>query len=282
MHRVSVGLLCALTVVSLAFAQSDTPGSKDYPGITRMPGYYINEYKEAQFDSAAFKVTTNGKSTDQQIEGHLINITYRIKKNTPATSMLQVIRNYQNAARSAGGQVLDDTKGGNWYNTTLRLAKTGKEVWILFEARDDAHSLTIVERQAMQQDVVIDAAGMANGLSTNGSISLYGIYFDTAKSDLKPESEPTLSEIAKLLKGNAALKVAVVGHTDMVGDPAANLKLSLARGQSVINALAAKYGIVASRLTPFGNGPYAPVASNKTDEGRAKNRRVELVEFATR
>jgi outer membrane protein OmpA-like peptidoglycan-associated protein len=282
MNRVSVGLLCTLTIVSLAWGQSDTPGSKDYPGITRMPGYYIDEYKEAQFDSATFQVTQGGKQSDQEIEGHTIKIHYFIKENVPETSMLQVIRNYQNAARSAGGQVLDDAKGSNWYNTTLRLAKGGKEVWILVEARSDNHWLTIVERQAMQQDVVMDAAGMANGLSTNGSVSLYGVYFDTSKSELKPESEPTLSEIAKLLKGNAALKVAVVGHTDMVGDPAANLKLSQARAQSVINALAAKYGIVASRLTPFGNGPYAPVASNKTEEGRAKNRRVELVEFATR
>jgi len=282
MNRVSVGLLCKLTIVSLAWGQSDTPGSKDYPGITRMPGYYIDEYKEAQFDSATFQVTQGGKQSDQEIEGHTIKIHYFIKENVPETSMLQVIRNYQNATRSAGGQVLDDSKGSNWYNTTLRLARGGKEVWILVEARSDNHWLTIVERQAMQQDVVMDAAGMANGLSTNGSVSLYGVYFDTGKSELKPESEPTLSEIAKLLKGNAALKVAVVGHTDMVGDSAANLKLSQARAQSVINALAAKYGIAVSRLTPFGNGPYAPVASNKTEEGRAKNRRVELVEFATR
>jgi outer membrane protein OmpA-like peptidoglycan-associated protein len=282
MNRVLVGLLSTLAIVSLAFAQSDTAGSKDYPGITRMPGYYIDEFKDVQFDSATFQVTQNGKQSDQQIEGHTIKIHYFIKQNVPETSMLQVIRNYQNAARSTGGQVLDDAKGSNWYNTTLRLTKDGKEVWILVEARSDNHWVTIVERQAMQQDVTMDAAGMANGLSANGSVSLYGVYFDTGKSDLKPESEPTLSEIAKLLKANAALKVAVVGHTDMVGDPAANLKLSQARAQSVINALAAKYGIVASRLAPFGNGPYAPVASNKTEEGRAKNRRVELVEFATR
>jgi outer membrane protein OmpA-like peptidoglycan-associated protein len=264
------------------FAQSDTAGSKDYPGITRMPGYYIYEYKDVQFDSATFAVTKGGQKTEQNIEGHLIKIQYLIKENVPATSMLQVVRNYQNAARSIGGQVLDDTRGGNWYNTTLRLTKGGKEVWMLVEARDDSHWLTIVERQGMQQDVVMDAAGMASQLSTSGSVSLYGIYFDTAKSELKAESDPTLSEIAKLLKENPTLRVFVVGHTDTVGDPAANLKLSQARAQSVISALVAKYGIAASRLAPFGNGPYAPVASNKTEEGRAKNRRVELVESATR
>ena len=283
-HLMSIAavLLCALTVVVPAFGQDDHPGSHDYPGITRMPGYYIDEYKESQFDAATFKVTTNGNSTDQQIEGHLIKITYRIKDNVPETSMLQVIRNYQNAARSVRGQVLDDTKGDNWWNTTLRLNKPGMETWILLEARSDAHWLTIVERQAMKQDVAIDAAAMAGGLDSNGSISLYGIYFDTGKSDLKPESEPTLSEIAKLLKEKSTLKVAIVGHTDMVGDPAANLRLSQARAQSVIAALVGKYGIASSRLTAFGNGSYAPVASNTTEEGRAKNRRVELVEFSTR
>jgi outer membrane protein OmpA-like peptidoglycan-associated protein len=133
----------------------------------------------------------------------------------------------------------------------------------------------------MQQDIAMDAAGMASGLDANGSVSLYGIYFDTGKSDLKPESESTLVEIAKMLKANSVLKVAIVGHTDMVGDAAVNLKLSQARAQSVISALVSK-GIVATRLTAFGNGPYSPVASNKTEEGRAKNRRVELVEFSTR
>jgi OmpA-OmpF porin, OOP family len=264
-----------------AFGQNDREGTKDYPGITRMPGYYIDQYTETQFDSAQFQVTKDGKKSTQDVEGHFFKIQYSIKDNVPATSMLQVIRNYQNAARTAGGQVLDDTKGGNWYNTTLRLNKDGKEVWILVEARDDSHVLTIVERQAMQQDIVMNASGMADGINSKGSVSLYGIYFDTGKSDLKPESESSISEIVKMLSANSTMKIAVVGHTDMVGDPAANLKLSQARAQSVINALVAK-GIAAARLTPFGNGSYAPVASNKTEEGRAKNRRVELVDFQTR
>ena len=100
MRRIlAILLFGTLTIVPLAFGQSDKPESHDYPGITRMPGYYIDEYKDTQFDAATFKVTANGNSTDQQIEGHLINITYRIKDNAPATSMAQVIRNYQNAAR---------------------------------------------------------------------------------------------------------------------------------------------------------------------------------------
>ena len=281
MNRVAAALLACL-FVSVGFAQNDQEGSKDYPGITRMPGYFIYSYSEEQFTAAAFPVTANGKTTEQQVEGRLVKLTYNIKDNVPATSTLQVIRNYQNAIRTAGGQVLDQHKDGNWDSITFRLTKAGKELWILLEARGDAHAMTIVERQAMQQDVAVDAAAMSQGLSATGSVAIYGIHFDTAKAELKPDSEPILAEIAKLLKTSPALKVFVVGHTDMVGDVALNLKLSQERAQSVVNALVSKYGIAASRLTAFGNGSYAPAASNKTEEGRAKNRRVELVEVATK
>jgi outer membrane protein OmpA-like peptidoglycan-associated protein len=143
-------------------------------------------------------------------------------------------------------------------------------------------TMTIIEKEGMKQEVTMDAAAMAQGLSDAGEVAIYGIYFDTGKSDLKPESEPALEEIAKLLKTSPMLKVFIVGHTDMVGDPAANVKLSQARAQAVVTALVTKNGIAATRLTPFGAGPYAPVASNKIEEGRAKNRRVELVEIATK
>ena len=89
-------------------------------------------------------------------------------------------------------------------------------------------------------------------------------------------------EIAKLLKANQALKLYVVGHTDITADLATNVKLSQARAQSVVNALVSQHGLAAARLIPYGAGPYAPVASNRTEEGRAKNRRVELVEIATK
>jgi outer membrane protein OmpA-like peptidoglycan-associated protein len=163
------------------------------------------------------------------------------------------------------------------------MRKDGKETWVHVKADNPGdYWLFIAEREMMKQDVTMDAAAMAAGLGTNGSIALYGVYFDTGKSDLKPESEPTLKEIAQLLTGSSALKVFIVGHTDMVGDTATNMRLSQARAEAVVNALVSKHKIGAARLVAFGNGPYAPVASNKTDEGRAKNRRVELVEITTK
>jgi OmpA-OmpF porin, OOP family len=276
-------LFLVLATSSAAFGQRDKEGSKDYPGMTRMPGYYIYEHGESQFDSATFTITKNGQDTQQQVEGHLITFHYCIKDGAAATSTLQVIRNYENAARAAGGQVLRDaeTNSGMRREATIRLTRGTTEVWLAIEARSDAHWITVIEKQTMRQDVAIDAAALKGGLSANGKVDVYGIYFDTGKSELKPESDAALAEIAKMLKQSPALKVFVVGHTDMVGDPAMNVRLSLSRAQSAVNALVTKYGIASSRLTPFGNGPYAPVGSNKSEEGRAKNRSVELVEVAT-
>jgi len=276
-------VLFTLLSMAIVWAQNDAEGAKDYPGVSRMPGYYIYQYSDSQFDSAPFTVTQKGVNTEQQVEGRLIKIQYVLKDGATATSTLQVVRNYQNAAKTAGGQVLYDESfdSGARRETTLKLAKGGNEIWIGIEARDDHHFLTIIEKKAMQQDVTIDAAALANDLQTTGKVAIYGIYFDSGKSELKTESDPALAQIAKLLKEHPALKVYIVGHTDMVGDAMINVKLSQARAQAVISALVAKHGVANSRMIPFGNGPYAPVASNKAEDGRAKNRRVELVEIAT-
>ena len=104
-----------------------------------------------------------------------------------------------------------------------------------------------------------------------------GIYFETGKSELKPESAQAIAEVAKLLKEDAGLKLYVVGHTDNAGALEGNMKLSQDRAQSVVQALVRTHGLEAARLKAYGDGPYAPVASNDSEDGRAKNRRVELV-----
>ena len=108
-------------------------------------------------------------------------------------------------------------------------------------------------------------------------MAVYGIYFDTGKATLKPESDAALAEIAKLLTADTALKLNVVGHTDNAGSLDANMKLSQARAEAVAKALTRRHGIAASRLKSFGVASLAPVASNDSEDGRAKNRRVELV-----
>lgn len=116
-----------------------------------------------------------------------------------------------------------------------------------------------------------------NLIKATGHGAVCGIYFDTGKSTLKPESTPALAEVAKLLGADLTFKLWVVGHTDSVGAVDANLKLAQARAEAVVTALTTTHGIGAARLKGYGVGPLAPVATNDTEEGRAKNRRVELV-----
>ena len=162
--------------------------------------------------------------------------------------------------------------------TVLKISKDGKETWVQVDtAWGKGYLLTIVEKQAMAQEVVANAESLKAGLAESGHVELQGVFFDTGKADLKSESESALNEVVKMLQQSPEIKVWVVGHTDYVGTPESNLTLSSARAASVVKYLTASLGVDSKRLGSFGAGPYAPVAPNITDEGRARNRRVELV-----
>jgi outer membrane protein OmpA-like peptidoglycan-associated protein len=191
-----------------------------------------------------------------------------------------VIRNYQNAIKGIGGEVVYERlpKEGDGGETTLKVTTGGKDVWIkvvpdIFGAPTQSYQLVVTEVAAMAQ--VVSANELLQELNKNGFVALY-INFDTGKADLKQDGVATVKEIASLLKSNATLKLGVEGHTDNVGDAASNKKLSEARAKSVTAAIVAS-GIDASRLSASGFGQEKPVADNRTEEGRAKNRRVELV-----
>jgi len=125
--------------------------------------------------------------------------------------------------------------------------------------------------------VLVKAEEMQRKIDADGGIALYGILFDFNKDTLKAESAPTLEQIAELLKNDTALKLYVVGHTDRVGTLDFNRDLSGRRAKSVVKELSSRYGIAPGRLAAAGVAFLAPVASNSTDEGRAKNRRVVLI-----
>jgi OmpA-OmpF porin, OOP family len=139
----------------------------------------------------------------------------------------------------------------------------------------------IIEAKDREKKMVtVDAGEMAKSIDSTGRVALYGIYFDFNKADVKPESDSTLQQIAALMKQNAALKLLVVGHTDNVGSFPFNMDLSQRRAAAVVAALTTRFSVGKERLTPVGVSFASPVAPNKTDDGRAKNRRVELVENA--
>lgn len=140
-------------------------------------------------------------------------------------------------------------------------------------------SVDLVETKAREQRMVtVKSTEMADAIQGYGKVALYGIYFDVDKATLKSESDSTLEQIGKLLKEKPSLKLLVVGHTDNAGNYAANMDLSQRRAAAVVTALTGRYGVKQDRLTAVGVSFAAPVASNKSEDGRAKNRRVELVE----
>lgn len=262
---------------------SDRAGFKDPPLFTRMPHFYLcnpNAVKELQYDAYEFRVTKDNKTVTQRVEGRKLIYLYDFDRSAGAPpSGLQVARNYQNAIVKIGGEVLYDgpSHRDDYFRMTFRITKEGKEIWAEIMDEGAAYYLTLIEREVMQQDVAANAAALRDGLTQNGHVEVPGIFFDFAKSEIKPESEPALKELAKLLENNPSLKVWVVGHTDNVGSADGNMKLSSARAAAVVKALTARFNINAARLGAQGVGPFAPVATNATDEGRARNRRVELV-----
>lgn len=146
--------------------------------------------------------------------------------------------------------------------------------------KNGAVYLEIVESKPMESGKVaanLEAEDMAKGIASEGKVAIYGVYFDTGKADLKPESKAALGEMAKLLQNNPALKVYIVGHTDSQGALASNIDLSQRRAGSVAKALSTEYKIDARRLSAKGVASFAPVSSNDDETGRVKNRRVELV-----
>jgi len=271
-------LMFGLIPFSLALAvsdPSDTPRSKDPDIFTRMPGFYISSYEALEFDRYEFKT---GAAKTESVEGRRTGLSYTAKEGLFHPSGLQVIRNYVNAAKAVGGgQVYEYEDGGTQYST-IRILKEGVEVWVeVSGANNGMYNVQVVSKQLMKQEVVANAAALSSGIKETGRVAVYGIYFDTGKADLKPASDPAVAEIVKMLKADTHLKIHVVGHTDNAGQFANNIKLSQDRAASVVNALVSKHQIAAARLNPFGAGPTSPVVSNKTDEGKAKNRRVELV-----
>ena len=253
-------------------AQNDRKGSSDHPLISRMPDFWIAVYDENQYESHAFR---DSNDVVTEVEGHYYHIEYRLNKGAQTPGRLMILKNYENALKEIGAETWT-RKGKELY---AKVEHEDREVWIQVYALDSLYRLTIVERQQMEQKVAVDPDALLGDIATTGHAAVYGIYFDHDSADIKQESEPSLQAIADMLKTNSSLKLYVVGHTDMTGKFEYNVGLSLRRADAVVQALVNEYGIAAERLAGKGAGPLCPVGSNKNDNGRKLNRRVELVEM---
>ncbi|MDQ6610099.1 MAG: OmpA family protein [Bacteroidota bacterium] len=272
MKKLPLLMLCALLASSL-FGQ-DAPDCKDSPLFSRMPNTVIGECS-SNFDE--MEIPTGQDKTEKK-EGTKTSIQYIYEKEeATAPSFFQIVKNFENAITKNGGKRVYYSKDAGV--ATFSTRSGGKDVWVVLNdfggAKKGNFELNILEMEPMKQDIT--AGEMLEALNKAGSIAVY-INFETGKADIKPESQKTIEQISAMMKENAALKVSIEGHTDNTGTAANNKILSDARSKAVMKAVIAA-GIDASRLSAKGWGQEKPVADNNTEEGRAKNRRVEIVKM---
>jgi outer membrane protein OmpA-like peptidoglycan-associated protein len=311
MRHALVVSLFLLSLTSIPFAtpeahaqRADVKGARDYAGIGRFAGSTITGYQVKDFDATRLQAAPfkDGKATDaRRLEGRITRIAYR---TNPGPSILEVSRNYETQLAKAGFETLlacdVDACGGIPFSEAID-ALPIPQMWIdgfdyryyagkksdgsretyaavlVSKNNNEIYAQLVVAQIGEIANKMVDAAAMAKGLGEKGHIALYGIYFDTDKATIKPESAPTLAEMAKLLSGQPALKVFIVGHTDSQGTYERNMTLSRQRAEAVAAALIGTHKIARDRLYTAGIGYLAPVGSNATEDGRALNRRVELV-----
>lgn len=263
--RVVVSLVALSFAVQLGTAQ-DAKDCKDSPLVSRFPGSTITKCLDKADELATLPM---GTKPSKKVEGEFHRLTYKFPAGA---SKAQVVRNLNTALRAAGYTF--DYDSGDYGDFTVHKGGT----WILEQVSGSGeYEQTIVVETQLKQEVVANATVMSNDLTSNGHAVVNGILFDSGKAEVKPESSAALQEVAKLLQQAPKLKVYVVGHTDNTGALAANTDLSAKRAAAVVDVLTKQYSVAGDRLQAYGAGPYAPVASNDSEDGRALNRRVELV-----
>jgi len=270
-------LVIALFVAPATMAQDDAENSKDHPMFSRMPGYYINEY-DAQ-DFSTLELDLDGNNT-KKVEGRYWHIDYQLKEGSRKFGPVQIARNYTDLMVKRGGKkIKDEVDAGGGESIASMPLGNGRNLWfqIYVSNEGEDYDVHIVEEAGMEQKVEFSAMELANALNTTGSVALHNILFDTGKATIKPESSAALAVVGELLKNDPSLKLQIQGHTDNVGQAAANVKLSQDRAAAVKTYLVQTLGINATRLTTSGLGDTKPVADNTSEAGRAQNRRVELV-----
>lgn len=273
----------------------DRDGAGDHPAIPRFAGAWIVKYDQKNFDQAKFYMADKTVT----VEGRVTDILYQLPREN---SVLEVWRNYQDFIKQNGftpvyacepescakrAELLPGdacwpgcgSADPHYYVAAYRQRDGLRASVFVRKGVEGAVQLRIVEPKAMAQGLqLVDAAGIGRDVAASGKAVLYAIQFDTDKASLRPESAPQLAAIAEWLK-TGKTKALVVGHTDGNGGFAYNVDLSKRRAEAVVAALTRDHGVPAAMLTAFGNGMAAPVATNRTPEGQARNRRVEVVEM---
>jgi OmpA-OmpF porin, OOP family len=273
-------LLCSTPSAQDLDAGTDLEGCKESTILKRYPKSIIAACEDKPFDEQVIRLgTTNEPEKAKTLEGRVERRTYWLPVGV---TELEAARQFEAAFKKLGFTILAvlKSKDDDSRLVSAKLAKDGQETWAMahsiYNQGGVQSELSIVFVKGMEQKIEVDAASLLEELNASGRVAVYGITFDTGKATLKPDSEKVLGEIQKLLAGNPGLKLKLEGHTDAVGQPKANLQLSKERAAAV-KAWLVKRAVAAERLTTEGFGDIRPVGDNTTEEGKAKNRRVELV-----
>jgi len=279
--------------------------AKDHKLLARYPNATLRKSSHVDTETITIPVAPNAADkTPLNLTGDLSRHFYVIKD----VSTLKVFENYKQALNKAGFTVLskcelaecgsedaaeklgakvslENSVYNDYRKPYYMLAKKASEAGDIyvsifvggFENQVSVQQIILQKKGVVTGLVKVDADSLKQQIDADGKALIYGIYFDTGKSAVKPESKPTLDVIAQLLTKNKDLLLYVVGHTDDTGAGAANVELSRQRAAAVVNELVTTYKIPAARLQAQGVGPYAPAGNNTSDAGKQKNRRVELV-----
>lgn len=285
-----IGLMAigfSLASLPAAGAPGDAPGCEPHPLFNRFPGEALGECERLRFNRLEMwrwidPANPGAGEEPFSVEGEYWQYLNGFSDNAAGSrpTRLELTRNYENAVRQSKGTVLRASDR----EVVFRIRKDGDEYWGESGCGSDAEDGTcaairhrLVRVAGMEQVIVVTAEQIANSIADEGKAVFYGLFFDSGKAEMKPESAPTLEAMAAWLRANPQTRVFIVGHTDMQGSVEQNRSLSRARAAAVVKALVDQYAIDASRLEAEGAGPFAPVSNNTSDKGRAQNRRVEMV-----
>lgn len=248
------------------------PSGNDYRLLGHMPNYVADAPEKRNFDQLEFDVKNGDEQSTVKVQGAKYTVAYVPREGAVPNSDLDIQQNYRAALKKLGAQILfEDDR-----NTDARLDHDGQTIWVKTYSQESEIDVSVIEEKAFQATIKPPQASVLKAaLDKDGHVALY-INFDFDKATLRADATPVIAQIVALLKDNPALKLSVEGHTDNVGEHDYNVKLSQERATAVVAALV-KTGIAANRLSSAGHGPDQPIADNRTGEGRAKNRRVELV-----